>query len=105
MVPWLISFNKTRGVDGAFRGVPRIQGVRAITLGGARGVRDRRCTLDLDWTPADRIAGPPLWPGLCSSDLGGLPGGAGLQTDPAPSGHVGAAATVRCRRTHGGLRP
>src|SRR5271166_1084876 len=96
--------DKTKGADGAFRGLPRIQGVRAITLGGARGLRDRRCAPGLDWTPANRIAGPPLRPGVCASDPGGLPGGAGLQTDPAPPRHVGAGAAVRRRRTHGDLR-
>jgi len=37
------------------------------------------------------------------SDPGGVHRGARLQTDPARPRHVGTAAAVRRRRTHGGL--
>ncbi len=94
---------RTGGVDGAALGATGVRGVRPLTSGCARGVRGRCRCADLVRPQADRIAGPAVRPRDGDADPGGIRRGAGLQTDPAHDGHLGAAAAVRSRGTRGGL--
>ena len=103
-VSFLRSVRRSGGVDRAVLCTTGVLGVRPIALGGARGVRGRRCASGLDRTSADRIAGPAPRPRICGADRRGIRCRAGLQADQPRPRHLGTAAALRCRGTHGGLR-
>ncbi len=83
---------------------PGVHGVRPVTLGRPRGVRDRCGATRLGRAQADRGAGPHARPDPRGADRADLRGGAGLLAHPAVDQVVGTAAVDRSRNHRGRVR-
>ena len=92
-------FGRNCGVDGPVLCATGVHGVRPVTLGGHRCVRDRLRAACLDRTLADRIASPAPRPHAWVADCRDIRLGACLFTDPAH--HRGVGTTAPDRSRHG----